>query len=184
MAIYYLKLYFGDNFKYSFWRKGNGNASFTLTQAVQNLEDYAYNGKNPSDYIQCHLPRKTARDYTLNMFASNIIIYGETEDLRRINIEALETAHKLFPEDLWPLYWMGCVHKARKNYGEALKCFQELFENNLSYCIEILPLAYEMATSCAMETGQRQLAADYNTISKALSNEHDIDVSQIKEVGY
>jgi hypothetical protein len=50
--------------------------------------------------------------------------------------------------------------------------------------MEILPLAYKMAASCAAAAGQTQLADDYNGTLKKLHNDHGIDVSQITEVGY
>jgi hypothetical protein len=95
-------------------------------------------------------------------------------------------ARGLFPEDLWPLYWLGFAATEKKQWEKGLGFFQELFADDLSYSMESLPLAYQKAALCAEKLGNSQLADEYRRIAGALFNEYNITVDKNKysNVGY
>jgi hypothetical protein len=95
-------------------------------------------------------------------------------------------ARGIFPEDLWPLYWLGFVATEKKQWEKGLGFFQELFADDLSYSMESLPLAYQKAALCAEKLGNSQLADEYRRIAGALYNEYNITVDKIEYsyVGY
>jgi hypothetical protein len=111
MAIYYLKMYYGNIFEYNFWRR-KGEDEMTLTAAIKN---------------------------------------------RR----------KMF-------LMLGI----RRNI------FEKLFSNNLSCCMEILPLAYEYAAICAKQTSNEALYNYYNSLTTELYNEHNINVTGYYYTGH
>jgi hypothetical protein len=117
------------------------------------------------------------------MFYTNIEEFLSTKESYQI-IEYCREALAVFPEDIWPLYWMAFVQTEKKEYAVALDNFQKLFKNKLSLNMEILPLAYKKASLCASQLGNDGLAGQYKAMSNAFYNEYGIDVSNYFELGY
>jgi tetratricopeptide (TPR) repeat protein len=99
-------------------------------------------------------------------------------------VESCARAYALFSEDTWSLYWTSFYQMQKENYREALAAFNILFETDIAYCMEILPLAYRMAALCAGKLGDKEVANYYHTKSLELYNEHAINVSGYYYTGH
>jgi hypothetical protein len=184
MALYYLKLYYGEHFKYNFWRTRDDAGNYSLQQALDDLEAYVFaRDHNAADYIDVHYSEKEMRLYMEYMVYTNIEEFLDTKNPYQI-IEYCQKARAVFPEDMWPLYWMAFVQTENKEYAAALDNFQKLFEHTVSLNMEILPLAYRKASFCASQLGQDERANQYEAMSHSLYNEYGIDVSDYAELGY
>jgi hypothetical protein len=174
LGLYYLKLYFGDKFDYSFWRT---ESSKELLIALDELKKDAFNG-NPNTFIKVNHPYDSIVLYHNYMANSNIEDFLDKFS-SSINEEYLLKARELFPEDLWALFWLGFSAAENGQYSTGLSYFQTLFENELSYCMEILPLAYRKAAFCAEKENNRELEHEYTHIADSLYNEYGINVENI-----
>ena len=176
LCIYYLKLFFGDNFNYSFWNPEN-----TLDQALKNLEAYAFApGIRPFEKISIEMPSEDdVREYHSLMRQSGInrfIVSGDKGVLDPV-IMNMEIAETIFSEDIWPLYWMAFAETVQENYAEALKYWRLLLQEPLSKCMENLPEVYQMASECALKNGLTAQAESYSAEAESLWNEHNLDTS-------
>jgi tetratricopeptide (TPR) repeat protein len=186
MAIYYLKMYYGNAFEYNFWRKTD-EGELPLVEAVKRLQSNVFYDGNPAEHIKFSYSSDQIRLYSKYMFYSNIEgllelknEFRKTEDVIRYCLEAQTT----FPEDIWPLYWIAYTQTKLERYAEALISFEKLFAHNLSYCMEILPLAYEHAAICAKQTNNEELYRYYDSMAAGLHNEHSIDVAGYYYTGH
>jgi hypothetical protein len=68
--------------------------------------------------------------------------------------------------------------------NKAIEYFQELFANELSLCMEIIPLAYRKAALCAEKLGNRMLQEEYKHMAENLFNEYRINVEGNLYTGY
>jgi hypothetical protein len=168
MGLYYLKLYFGDKFDYSFWRTGQTKELLT---SLDELEQYAFSGNNPSDFINVRHTYDDILLYHDYMYNSNIdgfIVYNRGT----INEKQLLKAWEIFPEDLWALYWLAFLAVEEQQYDKAIGYFQALFANELSLCMEILSVAYRKAALCAGKLGNWMLEEEYTYMADNLFNEY------------
>jgi hypothetical protein len=177
MGIYYLKLYFGDNFDYSFWRI---KQSRELLFALEELKQYAFVNNNFIRDMPSHDIILLYHNYMANSNIDDFLYKHGT----KINEEYLLKAKELFPDDLWAVYWLGFSAVEKRQYAKALEYFQILFENELSSCMEILPLAYQKAAFCAKKEKMRKTEEEYTLIANTLYNEYDINVSGYLNTGY
>ena len=184
ISLYYLKLYFGDKFDYAFWKT---ESSKGLLTALAELKNYAFANNVPSDYIKINYSRDTLRLYHRYMYSSDLILYNiQKMPGKDILEDYLLQARELFPEDLWSLYWLGFAATEKEQWEKGLKYFQELFEEDLAFCMESLPLAYQKAALCAEKSGNSRLAEEYNRTAGALYNDFNITVDKntMSTVGY
>jgi len=184
LGLYYLKMYFGDKFDYAFWKT---KTSKSLLSALAELRDYAFTNNVPADYIRTNYSRETMLLYHKYMFLSKIIAYNEQQITgNKILENYLIQAREIFPEDLWPLYWLGFVAAEKGEWEKGLAYFQELFADDLAFNMESLPLAYQKAALCAEKSGISQLADEYRRIASDLYNEYNIIVDKNRNsyVGY
>jgi hypothetical protein len=184
LGLYYLKLYFGDKFDYNFWKTGTSKSLFS---ALTELKDYAFANNDPSEYVQTNFDRDTVILYHEYMFLSNIIFFNEQRKTAKYIQESyLLEAREIFPEDLWPLYWLGFVATEKEQWEKGLTYFQELFSYDLAFSMESLPLAYQKAALCAVKTGKSMVAEEYNSMASAIYNEYNIVVDKNRNsyVGY
>ena len=178
LGLYYLKLYFGDKFDYSFWRT---ESSKKLLIALDELKKDAFNG-NPNAFIKVNYSYDTIVLYHNYMSNSNIEDF--LDKFGNVHEEYLLKAHELFPEDLWALFWLGFSAAEKGQYSRGLSYFQILFENELSYCMEILPLAYRKAALCAEKENNMELEHEYTYIAGNLYNEYGINVDGNQYTGH
>jgi tetratricopeptide (TPR) repeat protein len=89
-------------------------------------------------------------------------------------INYLSKAYSVFPDDIWPLYWLAYSEAELKHYSQALFYFQLLFESDLSSFIETLPVVYKKAAYCANKIGNDRLAKEYLNTSEKLYNEFGV----------
>jgi hypothetical protein len=184
IIVYYLKLYYGDHFNYIPWKTPGREGSLSLLQALEALESYAFNESvKPSEMIRFHHSLEDMRlysEYMYNSLLTEVLGYGRNikDIVKTGNIQFIIQARELFPEDLWSLYWLAFIKTETGAYAEGLAYFQELFSNDLSLCMSILPLAYKKAAVCAGSLGNTRLSAEYTALSASLYNEHGIDPSQ------
>jgi hypothetical protein len=183
MALYYLKLYYGEHFNYALWRTGDDPEYPSLAEALENLALYAFApDTDAAEYILVSHPEDEARRYMEYMFYTNIEEFLDTRNPYHI-IDYCQRAAEIFPEDLWPLYWIAFVGVEQKNYAPALASFQKLFANPLSLNMEILPLAYTKASFCASRLGDEKLARLYAARAEALYAEYTVDLSAYAVLG-
>jgi hypothetical protein len=183
-GLYYLKLFFGDKFDYSFWKT---ESSKNLLSALAELKDYAFANRAPAEYVRTNYSRDTIIPYHEFMTFSLVFRFNKHEmPARNIREMPLLQARVIFPEDLWPLYWLGFAATEKKQWEKGLGFFQELFADDLSYSMESLPLAYQKAALCAEKTGNSQLAEEYRHVAGTLFNEYNIivDKNEYSYVGY
>ena len=180
MGIYYLKLYFGDKFDYSFWRT---KSAAELLTVLNELEQYAFTANKPSSFIKIRHTYNTISAYHNYMGESRINDFLDESNIA-INEEYLLRAAELFPEDLWALYWLAFFATEKKQYDKAFGYFQTLFANELAFCMESLPLAYRKAALCARKLKNRTLEAEYSYIANSLYNEYGINVDGYRDTGY
>jgi hypothetical protein len=184
IMVYYLKLYYGDHFNYTLWKVPGEERFPSLREALEALELYAFNESvEPSELIIFHNSLKDMRLYSKYMYYSLIgeVVAGRrdiTDIVETGSIQYIRAARELFPEDLWPLYWLAFIQTETGSYDEGLTNFQELFANDLSLCMSILPLAYKKAAKCAGALGNASLAAEYAALSESLYNEYGADPSR------
>jgi hypothetical protein len=172
MALYYLKLYFGDKFDYAFWRNGS---SKDLLAALDELYLYAFADGSPSNYIKTNLDNDTLMLFHKYMAGTLLHEFNESRmSVKGIREEYLSKAKDLFPEDLWALYWLGYTAAEKKQYTKALDYFQLLFKAELALNMESLPFAYRKAALCAGKVKNEVLEAEYNGIADSLYNEYNV----------
>jgi hypothetical protein len=175
MGIYYLKLYFKNNFDYSFWRTGS---SKELLTALNELKEYAFAGNNPSDFIEINY------DYNTMVMFHNYMAESNIDEDFNIQEDYLLKAYELFPEDIWSIYWLGFDAFEKRQYDKALGYFQMLLEDELVTCMEVLPLVYRKAAYCADMLNEIFLANEYTRIGNSLFNEFDLNVFKNFYTGY
>jgi len=184
LGLYYLKLYFRDKFDYAFWKTETSNS---LLSALAELRDYAFADNVPVEHVRMNYNRETMIQYHKYMRLSNISYYTERfMTANGIHENYLLQAREIFPEDLWPLYWLGFVAAEKEQWEKGLAYFQEMFAEELAFYMESLPLAYQKAALCAEKTGKSQLAEEYNRMASAIYNEYNIvvDKNMNSYVGY
>jgi hypothetical protein len=105
LSLYYLKLYYGDKFDYTFWKT---ESSKDLLNALAELKDYAFANNIPAEYIRINYSRETLVLYHKYMNLSGIESYNyQGMPGKDIQENYLLKARELLNEDLWPLYWLG-----------------------------------------------------------------------------
>ena len=184
LGLYYLKMYFGDQFDYTFLKI---ESSKNLLNALTELREYAFYNNAPSENIKTNYCRNIMNLFHNYMFLSRIVDFNEQEiSGKEIKTNYLLLAHEIFPDDLWPLYWLGFVETERENWDKGLEYFQELFSYDLAFSMESLPLAFKKAALCAVNLGKQQLAEEYQSTAEALYNDFNIIVDQNRTsfVGY
>jgi hypothetical protein len=183
MEIYYLKLYFGENFEYRFW-----NSRTSLASALDELGRYAFaEGLAPSSRISGTRPSAgILYKYQRLMRESGIERYiasgqGNPSLVGSI-IDSMQEATLLYPDDLWALYWLAFAHTKHGDSMIALSEWEELFSKPLSSCMEALPDAYAMAIDCARDLGLGEKVRELEAKAATLSNEHRIDVGDFPDL--
>jgi hypothetical protein len=177
-CIYYLKLYFGDHFNYSLW-----NPEVNLQEAIKDLEQYAFlEDQNPSEKITINLISNTLlHEYHGLLKESTIESFLETHNPLYLQfiIKNASLAQKIFPEDIWPTYWLAYALTEKGEYQAALEVWEEIFANPLSLCMETLPVMYQLAKECSINLGFSDEAELYSVKAANLINEHDINLEDI-----
>ena len=181
LCVYYLKLFFSDNFDYSFWKPDS-----SLMQALNGLELFAFApGSSPSEKISIDMPGADAvREYHSLMRQSGIDRYLVSGDKRLLApvIVNMELAAAILPDDIWPLYWKAFAETEQGNYNAALEDWTKLLQNPLSGCMENLPGVYRMAADCADKCGKADEAKNFKAEADELWNEHDLDTSGYQDI--
>lgn len=175
MGIYYLKLYFGSDFDYNFWREEKDEQNNTLIRALDALEEKIGSGYS-SPIVQKMLQnRDLLYDYQKALVYANILDYLYHYEPDSI-IGYCKEAMDLFPEDIWPLYWIAFVYTTQEEYELGLLYWDKLINSSLAYSIESLPLALKMAADCASNVGKNTYSQTLLKRSELLENEHGINV--------
>lgn len=181
-GIYYIKLYFGEQFEYDLW-----NPKTSLQVALDDLKEKS-NGNNFVDMVTLNIPNDDGlRDYKerLQVFYEIVCMLESDGDLSFLLGEPTEyiiNTQKLIPQDLWTQYLLALMHTKAEFYEEALDYWKELFSEPLVKSMHIYPEALELASVCAKEQGETKLSQRYLTEKEALWNERNIDVSVIELV--
>jgi len=175
MGIYYLKLYYGDNFSYDFWRVGSAR---DLLSSLDDLKIWVFADGDPSKRLAVDFEYDKISLYHDYMYKSWT---DDSQGLLHAGLGAVKEsylikANETFPEDIWPLYLLGFIAFEKKQYEKALDYFQVLFNSDLASCLEQLPFAYRMAAFCAAKMNDSALEREYTYMADALTNEFNIDI--------
>jgi hypothetical protein len=175
MGIYYLKLYYGNKFKYDFWRIGSAQ---DLLSSLDDLKLWIFTDDE--------LSKRLAVDFEYNKIAlyHNYLKASWVDSsqgfldrgLGAVRESYLIKANETFPPDIWPLYLLGYIAYEKGEYEKALGYFQTLFRSELASCLEQLPFAYKLAANCAAKMKDNTLEREYAFMADALTNEFDIDI--------
>lgn len=173
-ALYYMKLWMGDRFDYTFW-----NSDKTLKQALDELEQSVfYKDSHPSDYLA--LPEKEIRDlryYHSLMFTTRIENFRKDDIwMQKSLIRNMSMAKTIFPEDLWSTYWMARGYMLKGQYEEALPVWEELLNNPRSLSMENLPAICDLAADCAANLELREKEDSFRALKNSLTNEFDMKI--------
>jgi len=177
--VYYLKLYFGDNFPYNFW-----NPKMPLSEAISILENNILKSSRPEDKMAFPPPSmETLRDYHnyCYFFKSLNDYYWSFKLPASINISIeqpkITKMKELFPYELWAEYWYVKMYMKGKKYKKAYEYLQIILNNPLVYSMQIYPEVLEMAVQCAEKLGLNEQANTYRNQKTSLWNEYSINVS-------
>lgn len=166
--VYYLKLYFGKDFDYSFW-----NPSTRLEDALAALRKLSVAAKTVSE--------EAAKEFQTLIRCMYYLQYGATkEDISfyyEHGTDALELARSLIPHEIWPLYWYTVMNFRLGNYGDTLRYADLFLGEELSRSTFCLPDVLELAIESCTETGRD--SSKYAKMLEGLSNELGIDVDKV-----
>jgi hypothetical protein len=176
--VYYLKLYFGDNFPYNFW-----NPEMPLSEAITILENNILSSSKPEDKMVFPPPfmgtLRDYHDYSYHFKSLNDDYWSfKLPASIKINIEQpkITKMKELFPYELWSEYWYAKMYMKGKKYKKAYEYMQIIINNPLVYSMQIYPEVLEMAIQCAENLGFNGQANTYKNQKTSLWNEYSIDV--------
>jgi hypothetical protein len=181
--VYYLKLYFGDNFPYNFW-----NPQMPLKEALTSLESSVFAvGVSPQDKM-AFPPSSidTLRDYHENIYYFQTYdekfwdtsLYGNIKKQMSIAEPYMKKAQELFPYELWTDYWYARMYINDSNHKKAYEHLKTILDNPLVYSMQNFPEILELAAQCAEKLKLQEQANRYKSLKAALYNEYSIDVNR------
>jgi len=177
--VYYLKLYFGDNFPYNFW-----NPKMPLSKAIEILENNISEASKPEDKMVFTPPSmETLRDYHDYSYHFTSLIgddwsYKLPVSIRiSINQSNITKMKELFPYELWTEYWYAKMYMKGNKHEKAYEYLQIIKNNPLVYSMQVFPEVLEMTIQCAEKLGFNEQANNYRNQKASLWNEYSIDVS-------
>ena len=175
MGIYYLKLYYGDNFNYDFWRISSAQ---DLLSSLDDLKLWIFADDEPSQRLAVDFEYDKIALYHNYLNKSWVDNSGGLLDagFGFVRESYLIKANETFPDDIWSLYLLGFIATERKQYEKALNYFQALFRSKLAACMDQLPFAYKMAAYCASMINNNGLEQEYTYMANVLTNEFNINV--------
>jgi hypothetical protein len=187
--IYCLKLWLGDSFDYRLW-----DTKKSLREALDDLG--ASNIQEIALILNAQDAQNTQRmyDYTKVMLLSaltNFIYdgYGFAYPLEEIYDDVLlfiadhmKEAIAIFPQDLWPYYWLAYAETELGDYDAAIAHWEYIIAQPLSYCLETLPRVYQKLSVCYAATGDQAKSDEYKKIGESLLNEHHLIVTNLNDV--
>ncbi|MDR2178073.1 MAG: hypothetical protein LBP20_08565 [Treponema sp.] len=181
--VYYLRLFFGDYFPYSFW-----NPEMPLKNALAALESLVFSVvKNPADLMRFPVPAvETIRDYHdhIELFALINGLNNNEGDNNKLERQFktaepyLKKAHELFPYELWTEYWYGKMYYTLTDYEKAYEHLRRMLDDPLIVSMQIYPETLEMAAFCAERIGNQEQAVEYRAVKNGLANEFGIDTTR------
>jgi hypothetical protein len=179
--VYYLKLYFGNNFPYEFW-----NPEMPLSEALSKLETNIFDGTGINKKIVFSLPSmdniRSYHDYiyyftSLNDKYWNSRFRGNIKKKIKIIEPLINKAKEYFPYELWMEYWYAKMHLKDNNYKKAYEYLQVILSKPLVHSMQFYPDILDMAIQCAEKRGFNEQANIHRNQKTSLRNEHSIDVS-------
>jgi tetratricopeptide (TPR) repeat protein len=181
--IYYLKLWLGDKFDYQLW-----DTIKPLHTALDELNSTVFMKKN------------TINDRSVSINISNyckvMLMSGveplvsdalSREDMVKEGlfpwiVDHMKEAIELFPQDLWPYYWLAYAETELENYEEAIEHWEYIIGQPLAYCMETLPRVYQQLSKCYAAEGNYAKSDIYKKMGECLKNEHNLIVTNLNDV--
>jgi len=177
--VYYLKLYFGDNFPYNFW-----NPEMPLNEAITILGDNIPEGSKPENKMVFSPPSMETlmryHDYSYHFKSMNDYYWAfKLPASIKIKIERpkINKMKELFPYELWTEYWYAKMYMKGNKYKKAYEYLQIILNDPLIYSMQIYPEVLEMAIQCAEKLKLDEQANTYKNQKTSLWNEYSINVS-------
>jgi hypothetical protein len=192
--IYYLKLFYGDSFPYSFW-----NPQIRLAEALSILKNNILaDGIITDDEINFPLPSmEIIRQYHENIEAFVSLAYynislniferlrlGSTKTIFERNEPHMRKAKELFPYELWTDYWYAKMYVELKEFEKAYNYIKIILDDPLIFSLFIYPEILDLAEQTVKNLGFYTEALDYMMQKEKLSNEFTIDVSYFTLILY
>ncbi|MDR1400545.1 MAG: hypothetical protein LBJ41_11535 [Treponema sp.] len=185
--IYYLKMWLGDSFDYRLWdtmkplREALDELSMSKIQEIAltlNAQDVR-NTQRMRDYSKAMLLS------VLTEFVYDDFMYPLEEiydEVILIIVDHMKEAIAIFPQDLWPYYWLAHVETETGDYDAAIEHWEYIIAQPLAYCLETLPRVYEKLSVCYAAKGDQARSDDYKTAGERLMNEHNLIVTNLNDV--
>jgi tetratricopeptide (TPR) repeat protein len=179
MYIYYLKLYFGDSFNYSFW-----NTSQSLGGALDELNSSIFSQSDTAaDKVLVKKDIAALREYHRLMITSDIedFIFGSKVNFSYI-IKQMQQAVEIFPEDLWSFYWLAYMETEHGDYKNAAAHWEYIISQPISTCMETLPAIYKRLAKCYQKLGEKAKSEKCLEMANSLTNEHHLIVDTYVDI--
>lgn len=166
--IYYLELFYGENFKYNFW-----NPHASLTDALNNLPE-SHSPKHSLSYSQLE-------EYQNLLSVMHYLQFSNSQKTAALYYdygkELIESARKILPQEVWFDYWHAVMNFKMGNYRASLEYCKKLLDNELILCAQIFPEVLELAIENSKKLDLERSA--YEEMLHNLKNEFDMDISEI-----
>ena len=150
-GIYFLKLYYGDLFEYSYWKEEHDYSG--VLSKIEKLETAVSEAGGSLRQSICFDSKSVAllREYHGLMITSRIdkYQYSADSDLLPGIIAAMKQAKQIFPEDIWSEYWLNLALTKSGEFQAARDGWNLFFQNSLAFNMEFFPQAEELAAECA-----------------------------------
>jgi hypothetical protein len=198
--IYYLKLWLGDSFDYRLWDTVKPAPVVIRLRDTKNSLREALNALNTSAIQEIALTlnaqdaqnMQRMRDYSTVMQLSALTdflydgfmySFEETaDDVYTWIADHMKEAIAIFPQDLWPYYWLAYTETELGDYDAAIAHWEYIIAQPLSYCLETLPRVYQKLSVCYAAIGDQATSDEYKQIGESLLNEHDLIVTDLSDV--
>jgi hypothetical protein len=203
--IYYLKLWLGDSFDYRFWDTSRpaavvlrmADTKKPLREVLNSLDEQSIAAA--ARYLNADDPQnlQRMRDYTKTMLLSSIhqLVYEAFDPAvpLPLSVERREAlfswiagrmreSSALFPQDLWPYYWLAYAETELGDYSAAIEHWEYIISQPLAACFEPLPRVYEKLSACYAAAGDQEQSEAYKKTGESLLNEHNLFISSVNDV--
>ncbi len=182
LTIYYLKYYFGDEFKYDFTCSDEQLSISIINLQKKKITTLPYDLSKLEKYIEVLYSYGWLENYLLNPANDNRIKYIMNNMVK---------AKEINPRDIWPQYWISyfSTEKAmysgrKKEYRKALSEWKELLKNDLVYASPVLKLVYKKMAFCEQQLGNYEGQHFYSEKEKSVSSLLDFDYKEYVYFGY
>jgi hypothetical protein len=182
--IYCLKLWLGDSFDYRLWDTKKSLREALDALNISNIQEITltFNAQDTQN-------TQKMREYIKIMLMSGVmplVLENPSEELFQELfqwiVDHMKEAIAIFPQDLWPYYWLAYSETELGDYDVAIAHWEYIIAQPLSYCLETLPMVYQKLSVCYAATGDQAKSDEYRKTGESLLNEHHLIVTNLNDV--